>query len=163
MLVASAPLSGCLGSGAGTENSERIPEPKRERGGDERIERSVETTLEAARREHGGFLEQADERDAICHHEARDAVADHLESELDAPLEAVSPKLLFSSGQFQLEVWAVTTVTGDDDVVSTPEVEFSDLVAATPESVSMTVELDDEQYTCQTGVMVEQTVEREGA
>lgn len=111
------------------------------------VERATEPVAQYAHRE--------------CVKAGAEAVLPTIEDRFDSPVENVNAKPQFDddgdSGARIVVVYTVWTETWERAVKSTPNIDFDDLVAVTPQSVQTTVELMGETYSCDVPVFVRTT------
>lgn len=117
-------------------------------------------------RNSGGPVERATEPvEQYAHRECvkvgAKAVLPTIEDRFDSPVENVNAKPQFSDGSdtdvrivVEYTVW---TETWERAIKSTPNIDFDDLVAVTPRSVRVTVELAGETYSRDVPVFVRTT------
>ncbi len=96
-----------------------------------------------------------------CVKAGAEAVLPTIEDRFDSPVKNVNTEVQFDddddSGARIVVKYTVWTETWERAVKSTPNIDFGDLVAVTPQSVQTTVELVGEKYSCDVPVFIRTT------
>lgn len=91
------------------------------------------------------------DRTEICLLEAGSEVLRVIESELETTLESVHFALYSDGGVTVVLEYAYDR---EGDVITSPNVDFEEMVAVTPESVTMSIEIQDNEFECTDEVVV---------